>query len=262
MNDQRNKNSLATVIMAAGMGTRMNDPSRAKVMFDLRGKPLLHCVLQLASEIESSRVLAIVGYQKESVIEYLDGSWPAVEVVVQEPQLGTGHAVMQVDEPLRDFSGNVLVLSGDVPLLTPATIQQLIAEHSRRNAIATVLTCDFEDPTGYGRVIRNSAGGVQKVVEHRDATPDERAVREINSGIYIFDKTKLFEGISQITQNNVQGEYYLTDVFEFFWSRNLPVAAWKVKDSDEIRGINTVDQLREAERLITKYRKLVPEAGS
>ncbi len=257
MEKRHNGVKLATVIMAAGMGTRMKDPSRAKVMFELRGRPLLHFVLQLASEIESSRTIAIVGYQKQTVIDYLSKFWPSVEYVVQEPQLGTGHAVMQVEESLRNFSGDILVLSGDVPLLSPGTVEGLMAEHRGRRAIATVLTTDLEDPTGYGRVVRNADGGVQKIVEHRDATAEERAVRVINSGIYVFDKVTLFDGLKQIGKNNDQGEYYLTDVFEYFWRNHLPVAAWKVNDPDEIRGINTVDQLGEADALLMKYRRFI-----
>jgi len=260
MMDDRTK-ELATVIMAAGIGTRMKDPSRAKVMFELRGKPLLHYVLKLASEIESNRVVAIVGYQKHTVIDFVKNFWPSVEYVVQEPQLGTGHAVMQVEVPLRNFSGDILVLSGDVPLLSPDTVEGLMAEHRGRHAIATVLTTDLEDPTGYGRVIRDADGGVQKIVEHRDASAEERAIKEINSGIYVFDKSILFDGLKQINRNNDQGEYYLTDIFEFFWKNSLPVAAWKVHDPDEIRGINTVEQLGEAEELVMKYRRFVSTEG-
>ena len=164
--------------------------------------------------------------------------------------MGTGHAIIQTQPLLGSYDGDVLVLSGDVPLLQESTIQGLIAHHKASKAVATILTADVDDPTGYGRVIRNENGFVEAIVEHRDASPAQLLVREINSGIYIFDSKNLFAALSHITPHNAQNEYYLTDVFGYFWEHALPVAAVKAADHNEIRGINTIDQLLEAESVL------------
>lgn len=236
--------------MAAGKGTRMKEPDRAKVMFELLGKPMIHYVADLAVALGSQRIIAIVGFQRESVMTYLRKTHPAVEFVVQEPQLGTGHAVQQSENALRDFSGDVLVLSGDVPLLTKETIEAMLRLHHTSGTVATILTAEVEDPTGYGRIIRNSTGAVEKIVEHRDASPEELKVNEINSGIYLFRKEKLFDGLNHIAPHNVQNEYYLTDVFEYFWNHHWTVAAFKAPHVDEIQGVNTREQLEQAYRIL------------
>jgi bifunctional N-acetylglucosamine-1-phosphate-uridyltransferase/glucosamine-1-phosphate-acetyltransferase GlmU-like protein len=153
---------------------------------------------------------------------------------------------MQAETAMRGFTGDVLVLSGDVPLLSYATMKVLIDHHQSTHAAATVLTAELKDPTGYGRVIRNPQGHVVAIVEQKDATDGQRKVREINSGIYVFDKEKLFEGLRHITPSNVQKEYYLTDVFAYFWDNKLPVQAVVARDPREIQGINTLEQLEEA----------------
>jgi UDP-N-acetylglucosamine pyrophosphorylase len=240
----------AAVIMAAGQGKRMKDPSRAKVMYELNGKPMIHFVVDLALELGASKVVVIVGHQKVVVTEYLAKSHPAVQCAIQDPQLGTGHAVLQAERALADFQGDVLVLSGDVPLLTKCTMENLIEHHIETVAVATILTSNMKDPTGYGRIIRNSDGSVKKIVEHRDASEDERRIREINSGIYVFDKEKLFKGLHNVKSNNAQNEYYLTDVFEYFWLNGWIVSAVVADDEDEIHGINTVAQLEQAREIL------------
>jgi len=242
----------ATVIMAAGKGTRMKNSEKAKVMFEVAGKPMIHHVVDLAIELKSARIIAVVGFFRESVTAYLHSTAPAVEFAVQEPQLGTGHAVMQAKNALRDFIGDVLVLSGDVPLLRAATIRELISVHRNKNAVATILTTDLDDPSGYGRVLRGEEGNVVGIVEHKDATDEQRKVTEINSGIYIFDSAHLFDALGHITAHNAQNEYYLTDVFGYYWDRRMTVAAKKTADFDEVRGVNTVEQLEEANDILRK----------
>jgi N-acetylglucosamine-1-phosphate uridyltransferase (contains nucleotidyltransferase and I-patch acetyltransferase domains) len=241
---------LAAIIMAAGKGTRMKDPSKAKVMYEVLGKPMVHYVVDLAKMLKVSRVIVIVGYQCDTVIQYLQNSHTNVEIAVQAEQLGTGHAIMQAEEMLKDFTGDVVVLSGDVPLLTADSMQELIDHHHQTAASATILTADFADPTGYGRIIRNSDGSVKKIVEHKDATEKERQVKEINSGIYVFNGQRLFDGLKHITPQNVQNEYYLTDVFEYFWKRQWKVSALKTLHVEEIIGVNTVNQLEEVKQVL------------
>ena len=245
---------LAVVIMAAGKGTRMKDPSKAKVMYEVLGKPMLHYVVELAKQLSADRIIAIVGYQRETIIQYLQIAHSEVEIAIQAEQLGTGHAIMQTESLLIGYDCDLVVLSGDVPLLRFESMQKLIVRHCQTKADATVLTADFPDPTGYGRMIRGSTGEVLKIVEQKDATEDERKVQEINSGIYVFDGRKLFESIKHITPKNAQNEYYLTDVFAYFQKRSWNVQAEKTSSIEEIMGVNTVDQL-ETVRSVLSQRK-------
>lgn len=249
------RENIATVIMAAGKGTRMKNPDKAKVMYELSGKPMIHYVVDLAQSLRAERIIAIVGFQRESVMEYVRASHPSVEFVVQEPQRGTGHAVLQAESVLKDFSGDVLVLSGDVPLLKRETIDELMQIQRERGAVASILTVELNDPTGYGRIIRGPDGSVEKIVEQRDASPQEREVKEINSGIYLFNAEKLYDGLNHISPHNVQQEYYLTDVFEYFWRHHWTVAACKASHVDEIQGINTLEQLEQAEDILNARHK-------
>ncbi len=241
---------LATIIMAAGKGTRMKNAEKAKVMFEVCEIPMIEHVVRLAYDIHSTRVIVIVGFMRASVEQHVAKVAPAVEFAVQEPQLGTGHAIIQTEPLLHSYDGDVLILSGDVPLLQESTIEGLIEHHQSTKAVATILTADVDDPTGYGRVLRNENGFVEAIVEHRDASAEQLKVREINSGIYLFDSGNLYEALGHITPHNSQNEYYLTDVFQYYWSHALPVAAVKAADHNEIRGINTIDQLLDAESVM------------
>jgi UDP-N-acetylglucosamine pyrophosphorylase len=249
------KRGLAVAIMAAGKGTRMKDPSKAKVMYELLGKPMIHYVIDVAYTLKADSVIVIVGYQRDAVTKYICKLHPDIEIAVQAEQLGTGHAIMQTENALKNFSGDVIVLSGDVPLLAAQSLQQLIDHHFSTKAGATILTAVLENPTGYGRIMRNADGSVKKIVEQKDATDEERRVNEINSGIYIFDKQKLFDSLQHITPHNVQREYYLTDVFEYYWKRQWRVSALNAACVDEILGINTIEQLKEAEINLAKVLK-------
>jgi UDP-N-acetylglucosamine pyrophosphorylase len=236
--------------MAAGKGTRMNNPDLAKVMYPVGGKPMVEHVALLAEQLHAQRIVVIVGWQRESVIAHLEAVSPEATTVVQDPQLGTGHAVMQTTPALEGFAGDLLVLSGDVPLLRLETVKMLVDVHRRSESVATVLTTVLEDPTGYGRILRDSAEKVTGIVEQKDATDAQKAIREINTGIYLFRKDELFEGLSHITPNNAQKEYYLTDVFRTFWNKGLGVSAVVCGDPQEIRGINTFEQLEEAREIL------------
>ncbi|MEI6756419.1 MAG: UDP-N-acetylglucosamine pyrophosphorylase [Chlorobium sp.] len=240
--------ALAVIIMAAGKGTRMQS-ELPKVLHPANGRPLIEYVLDTASLLDPEKIVLIIGHQAELVKKAV-AAYP-VTTALQEPQLGTGHAIMQAEANLGNFEGEVLILSGDAPLVKASTLQKLIAFHRSANATATVLTAELGDPTGYGRVIREKqSDSVLKIVEQKDASEEERAVREINSGVYAFNASLLFKALRQIGTNNAQKEYYLTDVFGICFQNGQKVCAFRTDNPDEIIGINTPEQLIEAERLL------------
>ncbi|HWI54937.1 MAG TPA: sugar phosphate nucleotidyltransferase, partial [Desulfobacteria bacterium] len=197
-----------SVILAAGKGTRMKS-KMPKVLHQVCGEPMLAHVVRAASEAGVNKSFVVIGHEAELV---KDAMGQSAEYVLQSVQLGTGHAVMQAEPFLKDFTGSIIVLCGDTPLITSETINQIIQNHLNSGCAGTVLTADMDDPTGYGRVVRDKSGEVQEIVEHKDALPDQLAIREINTGIYCFSAPKLFSGLKEVTPANVQGEYYLTDV--------------------------------------------------
>ncbi len=240
--------ALAIIIMAAGKGTRMQS-ELPKVLHQANGRPILDYVLDTASSLDPAKTLLIVGHQADLV--KAAAARYRVSTALQEPQLGTGHAVMQAEALLGDFEGEILILSGDAPLVKAETLHKLIAFHRSKNGAATVLTAELEDSTGYGRVIRNNdSESVLKIVEQKDASQEELAVREINSGIYLFNAQLLFQALREVNTNNAQKEYYLTDVFEICFRNGKSVYAVKTENAEEILGINTPEQLMEAERLL------------
>lgn len=232
--------------MAAGKGTRMKNPDVAKVMYTVGTMPMVEHVVRLALGLHAERTIVIVGWQKDTVIHHLSRSVPSALCIEQSPQLGTGHAVLQAEKALEDFSGDVLVLSGDVPLLRATTVESLVQAHRNSGADASVLTTILDDATGYGRIVRDANGRVTGIVEQKDATEEQLKIREINTGIYVFKRNSLFDGLMHITPNNAQKEYYLTDVFGYYWKNELPVSAVVCHDPLEVRGVNTVAQLEEA----------------
>lgn len=224
----------------------MKNPDTAKVMFRVGGVPMVHHVVERAFECDPESVIIVIGHNRESVRAYLDEAFGGrVRFAEQIEQLGTGHAVMQAAPLLEGFDGDVVVLSGDVPLLRRRTLVELRRVHREAGAAATVLTVTAPDPTGYGRVVRRDDGTVDRIVEHKDATDEERAIDEINSGIYLFAARALIEALDHLGNDNAQREYYLTDVFGWLGRRNATIAAWLSPDFGEIQGINTIEQLDE-----------------
>ena len=242
---------LLAVILAAGKGTRMKS-TLPKVLHNIGGKPMVQQVMNAADLAGAKRKIVVVGFGAESVETALGNQ---AEYVVQQEQLGTGHAVMQASEILKDFEGTVMVLCGDTPLLQGQTLAKLFAEHQAAKASATVLTACMPDPTGYGRVIRNEDGQVLKIVEQKDAASGELAVNEVNTGIYCFERKALFEALNSINCNNMQGEYYLTDVIGILAKSQDKVWAVQVDEYQETLGINSRMQLAEAEKILRR-RKL------
>ncbi|MFH1277697.1 MAG: NTP transferase domain-containing protein [Candidatus Eisenbacteria bacterium] len=235
----------AALVLAAGEGKRMKS-DLPKVLHRLRGKPLLHWVLDAVESARFPRAVVIVGHGGEAVKAASER--PGVEFVWQREQKGTGHAVMQAEPLLRDFDGSLVVLSGDVPLVRPGTLERLVSVHEERRAAVTVITAEMPDPTGYGRIVRDAGGEVDRIVEQKDAAPEEREIREINSGTYCFDCRALFEVLPLLRSENAGGEFYLTDTIAKLRERGRVVAPFPVADRWEIFGINTPEHLGLAEK--------------
>ena len=240
---------LAVVIIGAGKGTRMKS-ALAKVLHPLVGRPLIAHVLDLARQLAPQRLIVVVGHQAEGVRAVCE-PYGAV-CVLQEPQLGTGHAVAQAEALLADSPGDVLVLYGDVPLLQPATVHALLEAHRQQQAAVTVLTACLDDPTGYGRIVRDAQGRMVRIVEERDASDAERALREINSGIYCVAAPFLFPALRQVGHNNAQGEQYLTDVVAVAVAERRTVAHVRAAEAQEILGVNTRADLAYMEGLLRR----------
>ena len=219
-----------------------------KVLHQLGGKPMVEYVVNTAREVGAERILLVIGHKWEQAREVLKHL--PVEFVVQKEQLGTGHAVLQTEKLLSDFDGDVVVLSGDVPLLRADTLKKLLGEHRKRKASATVLTAIPDDPAVYGRVIRDETGLVQEIVEEKDATADQKRIREINTGTFCFDRVSLFSALGKLTNDNEQGEYYLTDTLKLMREGKLSVWGVVVADPRETLGINSEKELKEMERLL------------
>ena len=243
-------NPLAVTILAAGKGTRM-ESDLPKVLHKIGGKPMLSHVIQRAVELGAQKIISIIGYQHKLVKETIANE--PTRFAIQLDQLGTGHAVLQCASELSGFNGSVLVLSGDVPLISLNTLQNLLNTHNRSDSKATLLSAIVNDASGYGRVIRNSIGNLDRIVEHKDANQNELNVKEMNAGIYIFDCRTLFELLPQVGNNNSQGEYYLPDVLSLILHQGGKVAIEKTNNITEIQGVNTIQQLKD---LDAKFQKI------
>jgi bifunctional UDP-N-acetylglucosamine pyrophosphorylase / glucosamine-1-phosphate N-acetyltransferase len=211
------------VVLAAGKGTRMKS-SVPKVLHGAGGLSLIEHVLRAAAALSPRTTTVIVGHEG-ALVEQVLGKRLGLSFALQEPQLGTGHALLQAEPVLSGQSGTVVLLSGDVPLLQSATLEALVRAHQSRRAVATVLTAVVDEPQGYGRILRGPDGGIAGIIEHRDASEDQRRIAEINSGIYAFDLGPLFGALREIGASNAQGEYYLPDLVTIFRSRGLRVSS-------------------------------------
>ncbi|MBM7623895.1 bifunctional UDP-N-acetylglucosamine diphosphorylase/glucosamine-1-phosphate N-acetyltransferase GlmU [Sporohalobacter salinus] len=240
---------LATIILAAGKGTRMKS-ELPKVLHQIGGKSMVEHIISTANNLNPTLNIAVIGYKGELVKSKLEGS--NVNFAYQKEQLGTGHAVMQAEKLLSDFAGSVLVLCGDTPLLTADTLDRLFKQQQREDVEATVLTTEVNDPSGYGRIVRDQAGNVAKIVEDKDATAEQRKINEINTGTYCFDSKLLFSALDKIDNENAQGEYYLTDIIEVFREENNQVAAVVTNDESETLGVNTRRHLVQAGNTLQK----------
>ncbi|EMF0258289.1 bifunctional UDP-N-acetylglucosamine diphosphorylase/glucosamine-1-phosphate N-acetyltransferase GlmU [Enterococcus hirae] len=234
------------IILAAGKGTRMKS-KLYKVLHPVSGQPMVEHIINRVSETNPDQIITIVGHGAEQVKAQLG---ERSEYALQAEQLGTGHAVLQAASFLQGKKGTTLVISGDTPLLTTETLNNLFEYHQGKNASATILTAQAEDPTGYGRIIRDHIGIVEKIVEQKDTTPEEALVQEINTGTYCFDNQALFEALNKVGTDNAQGEYYLTDIIEILKDAGKTVAAYQTEDFDESMGVNDRIALAKANELM------------
>jgi bifunctional UDP-N-acetylglucosamine pyrophosphorylase/glucosamine-1-phosphate N-acetyltransferase len=237
----------AIVILAAGKGTRMKS-DLPKVLHPLLGRPMLDYVLETARQLKAQKTLVVVGHQAERVQETFKNH--KVIFIHQQPQLGTGHAVQMAQGELASSQGQVLVLSGDVPLLQKETLKQLLQLQRRAKASLSLLTTEVEDPKGYGRIVRDLEGRVTKIVEEKEALPQEREIKEINAGIYCFDANFLFRFLPRLSRKNKQKEYYLTDLVHLACRENLQVSAYRYPCSEEVLGINDHRELARSGQIL------------
>ena len=237
---------LKAIILAAGEGTRMKS-KLPKVLHKVCGQTMIKHVIDTVNNSDVEECIVVVGHEAEKVKESLP---PEVKTVLQEEQLGTGHAVMVAYDDIEE--GIVLVLCGDGPLITEKTLRSMVDYHKEGNFKATVLTADLPNPEGYGRIIRNTEDQLQKIVEEKDATEEEKYVTEINSGIYCFDGKTLKDALPKLKNNNVQKEYYLTDILPIIRNMSLKIGAYKTRDYEEIMAVNSREQLAEVEAIMRK----------
>jgi len=245
---------MQAIILAAGKGTRMRDDSLPKVMFPLLGKPLIQYGVDHVKQAGVEDVVLVVGYQKEKVQDYFGHK---VKYALQLEQKGTGHAVMMAQDQILGGLDGVLVCYGDMPLYQPKTIQRLINAYHTQHPTIAMLTVNFENPDfwAYGRITRDAHGQISGIVEQKDCTSEQRLIKESNPGFYIFNPAWLKENITKLSTNNAQKEYYLTDLVEMAVRQHKTVVTVPVSEESEALGINTPEQLKEAEKVLLSRRK-------
>lgn len=244
---------VAVVILAAGKGTRMKS-DLPKVLFPVGGRPMIEYVLDALHAVGISRIVVVVGYRADLVQKTLAHS-PGLEFVEQSPQLGTGHAIMVCQPALANHTGPILILTGDTPLVQPATLRAMFDEFQRTNPACLMGTARKQNPAGLGRVVRDKQGNFQAIVEEKDATPEQKAVTEVNMSYYLFDSRELWHALQQVRSNNVQGEYYITDCPGILKKEGKDVRALCALTHGETLSINTADELAEVEAELAKTKK-------
>lgn len=248
---------IKSIILAAGKGTRMKSET-PKVLHKIFDKTLLGYVLDSIKSF-SDEAFVIVGHKAEEVTEYVNKNYKFAKTILQSPQLGTGHAVSMACPNLENYNGLVLILCGDTPLVRETTMKKFVEQHIASGADLTVMSTIFDNPTNYGRIIRSGNGALKKIVEEKDATSEEKSVKEVNAGIYCLNWAKIKPAFSQLTSSNAQGEYYLTDIIEWANLQGLSVQASILDDSNEIYGINSRENLAIATKIMNdrKLRELM-----
>jgi UDP-N-acetylglucosamine diphosphorylase/glucosamine-1-phosphate N-acetyltransferase len=238
-------NELRIVVLAAGKGTRMSS-DLPKVLHNLNGSPLIDYVLNESELLNPVETILVVGFKKEQIISHTKKR-NNLKYITQNEQLGTGHAVLQSKELLKNKNGHILILYGDVPNIKASTLQPIIDDHIINNRELTLITAEIDNPTGYGRIVRYENGNLLKIVEEKDCTDLEKTIKEWNPGIYIFKIPEIFEILKNIKTNNASKEYYLTDAIELAQESDMKIKAIKIKNSNEVIGVNSINQLKELE---------------
>ncbi len=244
---------IKAVILAAGKGTRMKS-NTIKVLHEIFGKTVLGYVLDSVKNIVNQSIV-IVGHHAEEVTNFIENNYKSAQTALQSPQLGTGHAVSMACPILENFDGQVIILNGDIPLITENTINKFIEYHNSNNSDLTVMSAVLEEPASYGRIIRENDNSLKCIVEAKDATPEQKMVKEINVGVYCLNWAKIKDAFGQLTSNNAQGEYYLTDIVSWSKKQNLKVNAYIMENSEEMYGINSRQDLAFATKIMNE-RKL------
>ncbi len=249
-----NENQTTIVILAAGLGTRMKS-NKAKVLHTLQHRPMIHYVVDTAVKVTGKNVIVVTGHQSEEVRATVLSRTPDISFAYQDQQLGTGHAVMCALPEIKQNIRDVVILCGDVPLLSPGTICQLIKDHRKMSNHVTVLGVKIEDPTGYGRMITDQSGHLIKIVEEADADSAEKKINIINSGIYCVDRDFLFQALELINPNNAQQEYYLTDIIGIGRQNNKTVGLCIGSNTTEVMGINSIQDLENVEQILSTEKR-------
>jgi len=238
------------IVLGAGKGVRMKS-NLPKVLHQLQGKPLISHVIDNIRDAGISDIVLVVGFRGDEVIKAVDDK---VRIVWQHEQLGTGHAVLQSESALSHFRGNLLVACGDAPMIKPRSFLRLIESVNKRECGAAVLTMNIEKPDGYGRIVKDDDGNIIRIVEEKDANPEEKRIREVNTGTYVFDKDMLFAGLRTVSANNAQGEYYLPDVIQYIRENGSRVNAVVLEDSREGSGVNSREELEMLDNYFQQHR--------
>jgi bifunctional UDP-N-acetylglucosamine pyrophosphorylase/glucosamine-1-phosphate N-acetyltransferase len=243
---------VSALIMAAGLGTRMKS-TRAKVLHKVLFEPMIRHVVQTVNAVGFDNVFVIVGHQKEEVMAVLD-DYP-VSFVAQDEQLGTGHAVLCAENKLQSIGGIVMILNGDVPLISKDSIEKMLAKHQDRKPALTIMTTHLQNPTNYGRILRNEQGQLLEIVEEKDATAEQKKINEINAGIYCADVSFLFEALHKVGTENSQGEVYLTDIVKIAIDMGQRVKIFSGASPEEVLGINSKKELAAANKYLQEKQK-------
>lgn len=241
---------LGVIILAAGKGTRMKS-KMPKVLFKIAGKPMLFYPISVAKKLRTQKIVVVVGYEKEQIINEMNGV-KGIRFVTQKEQLGTGNAVLSAEKEFRNFRASILILSGDIPLVTVETLKKFIEKHQRSGATVSLISTNVDNPYGYGRIIRDESGRPWEIVEEVDAAASEKAINEINAGIYLVDSDFLFRALKNLSRSNKQGEYYLPQIVSHAYAKGRKIDVFAINEMDDVFGVNNRLELSDADRKMQK----------